>query len=372
MGRCAQAPNSLLTILQMRTLLLAALIGSAIFETHQLAGQSGSSSPSDRPAAQTTGQSSVASDGTIRSQPTDSQDPAETEVAKEETKASRFNIPTKTAGGTQVWTDHAYRAGHRIQEHSLTGHYRLLDPGNIRRAWGTFEQCESAMDQLVPKRTGDGQQHVAVLLHGLMRTSHSMKPLELALREKGVDDVIRFQYASTRRSIDDHANALRMILESQPPNAQFSFAGHSMGNIVVRRMIGELQSSGDPAGILPRCKSMVMLGPPNQGASISRRLAPTGIYGIVTGKGGMELGPEWHNFVAKLATPPFPFAIVAGDVSQKLVQNPLVDGEGDFVVSLEEAKLEGSEAFHTVPVLHSFLMNDPQAVKIAVDFISNH
>ncbi|QDT12101.1 esterase/lipase family protein [Planctomycetes bacterium K23_9] len=344
----------------MRILLIAALISSVVFESHQIAGQT--SSPDSPPSASSDDRQSQ-----LATPPT-----TEDQVVDNKTKL-RFNLPTKTTGGTQIWTDHAYRAGYRIQEHSLTKHFRLLDKNNIRRAWGTEAQCQAALDKMAPAPASTATApHVAVLLHGLMRSSNSMKPLELALREKELDDVIRFQYASTRKSIDDHAAALRKVLEAQPADAQFSFAGHSMGNIVVRRLVGDLQSSGDPGNILPRCRSMVMLGPPNQGASISRRLAPTGLYGIVTGKGGMELGPKWEEFVSKLATPPFPFAIVAGDVSANLVNNPLVDGDGDFVVSLDEAKLPGSEEFYTLPVLHSFLMNDPRAVQYAVEFITSH
>ena len=116
------------------------------------------------------------------------------------------------------------------------------------------------------------------LLHGLMRTNHSMKPVEVALEDKLVDETIRFSYASTRQSISDSAEALREILEDQPSNSRFCFVGHSMGNIVVRHLIGDLQRDGDPKAILSRCIGMAMLGPPNQGASIARNLAPTGHF----------------------------------------------------------------------------------------------
>ena len=145
-----------------------------------------------------------------------------------------------------------------------------------------------------------------------------------------------------------------------------------MGNIVVRHLVSDLGRDGDPQGLLSRCRSMVMLGPPNQGAAIARRLAPSGLYGIVTGKGGMELGPKWDEFVQHLATPPFPFAIIAGDVSMNTLRNPLVEGSSDFVVSVEEAKLKGAESFETVPVLHSFLMNDEKVQKTTIEFIRSH
>ena len=185
-------------------------------------------------------------------------------------------------------------------------------------------------------------------------------------------ETIRFSYASTRRSIGDHAAALGEVLQAQPDSTTFSFVGHSMGNIVVRHLIGDLSRDGDPQGILPRCRSMVMLGPPNQGAAIARRLAPTQLYGWITGTGGLELGPGWESFSAKLATPEFPFLVIAGDVSENSVQNPLIEGASDFVVSVEEATLEGAVAVETFPVLHSFLMNDDAVVERTVAFLQSY
>lgn len=291
----------------------------------------------------------------------------------------RFNIPIKTGGGTQLWTDHINRDGYRIQQHALTGHWRLIDGNNIRQAWGAREACQAKLDQLHPRTQPTAEEtpaHTIVMLHGLMRTRHCMKPLEERLLESSTEDqvveTIRFSYASTRNSIGDSATALREVLEDHDDATQFSFVGHSMGNIVVRHLIGDLQRDGDPQGILPRCRGMVMLGPPNQGAAIARRLAPTKLYGWVTGTGGLELGPEWDSFSKKLATPPFPFLIIAGDVSANLIQNPLVDGSGDFVVSLEEASLEGAEAIETFPVLHSFLMNDDAVTDRTLAFLASH
>ena len=287
-----------------------------------------------------------------------------------------FNVPLKTTGGSQVWTDYRFRDGYRLQLNTITGHWRVLDQDNVRRAAGTREHCLHALDQSRPASQAGNTPHYVLLLHGLMRTSRSMSPVEQSLREGGYDNVIRFSYASTRSSIGTHASALRELIEDLPGDATFSFVGHSMGNIVVRHLIADLQRDADPQGVLPRCRAMVMLGPPNQGASIAQRLAPTGLYGVITGKGGLELGPKWDDLVLRLATPPFPFIIVAGDVSKQPIQNPLVDGDGDFVVSLEEAELEGRESLHRLPVLHSFLMKDPKAIEICVDYLntktSNH
>ncbi|MCA9137482.1 MAG: hypothetical protein KDB00_12005 [Planctomycetales bacterium] len=295
--------------------------------------------------------------------------PQNTEKDQAVADAPNFNLPLKTANFTQIWTDHLWRQGYRVQQNSLTGHWRLIDADNYRRAWGTKQQCVDSLDQRCPKADDPPPTHHVVMLHGLMRTCDSMKSLDNHLAKNGMPDSIRFSYASTRASIGDHAAALRELLEDLPANDTFSFVGHSMGNIVVRHAIGDLQSDGDPKQILPRCKSMVMLGPPNQGAMIAERLAPTKVFGWVAGKGGLELGAQWKQLEPKLAVPPFPFHIIAGDVTTP-VANPLVDGEGDFVVSLEEAKLDGASSFNTVPVLHSFLMDNEATMKKTAELLA--
>jgi len=292
------------------------------------------------------------------------------EEAEMNEESANFNLPMVTAGGTQVWTDHRWRDGYRIQQNSLTGHWRLLDADNIRRGWGSKTQCLTALDQRCPKQGDAAPKHRIVLLHGLMRTSGSMKSLERRLAENDLPDSIRFTYASTRAAIGEHSAALRELLEDLPPDDTFSFVGHSMGNIVVRHLVGDLQRDGDPANLLPRCREMVMLGPPNQGAAIARRLAPTGLFGWITGEGGLELGAYWDKLKDHLAVPPFPFHIIAGDI-QAPIQNPLVDGNGDFVVSIEEARLEGAASFQTVPVLHSFLMDNEEVIDKTVELLKS-
>lgn len=285
--------------------------------------------------------------------------------------APNFNLPLKTLDFTQIWTDYRWRDGFRVQQNALTKHWRLIDPANYRRAWGTKEQCLDALNEKCPQDANREPRHHVVMLHGLMRTCGSMKPLETELAEIDIDHSIRFSYASTRGSVGQHAAALRELLEDLPEADTFSFVGHSMGNIVVRHTIGDLQTSGDPKQILPRCQTMVMLGPPNQGAMIAERLAPTKVFGWVTGQGGMELGALWEELEPKLSTPPFPFYIIAGDVTTPIA-NPLVGGDGDFVVSIEEAQLDGAAGFYTVPVLHSFLMDNDDAMTKTIELLKQH
>ncbi len=83
----------------------------------------------------------------------------------------------------------------------------------------------------------------------------------------------------------------------------------------------------------------------------------------------MELGPNWSDFEANLATPACPFGIVAGRLPESNLQNPLIDGASDFVVSVDETHLTGETDFLEVPRLHSFLMDDPVVQQSVANFI---
>jgi hypothetical protein len=290
---------------------------------------------------------------------------------------SRFNVPLPTLGGKQLWTDHRWWYGYKVQSHSLTGHWRLLDPAAIRRAWGTKEHVLAELErvQATEQASPVPIERAVLLLHGLMRTSSSMQPLarEIETVASAADKTVMtvpFAYASTRNSIASHADAFRELVENLPGEPRMQWVGHSLGNIVMRQAIAQWQAAGDPANVLARLDRVVMLGPPNQGSSFAKKLSQLGLFQTITGRSGLQLGPDWQEFQEGLGTPPCPFAIVAGDLSQSRIQNPWLAGPSDGIVTVEEAKLEGMQEFVTVPVVHSFLMRDPRTVQAVVGYLS--
>ena len=59
-----------------------------------------------------------------------------------------LNLPFSTGGGKQFWTDVDYCQGWRIQQNAVTGHCRLLDPSDVRHAWGTLGQCQVKLGEV--------------------------------------------------------------------------------------------------------------------------------------------------------------------------------------------------------------------------------
>jgi len=294
-----------------------------------------------------------------------------------------WNLSLLTLGGKQFWTDYRWWQGWRIQYNSTLNHWRLLDPNSVRRAWGTRQAVLDELAQVASQNpTSEAPTEVVLLIHGLMRTASSMAPIEAELlrydRESArvnpdtakLRTAVSFSYASTRDPITKHSAALRELVENLPGQPKISMVGHSLGNIVFRQAVGEWQRNGDPKNVLPRLNRVVMLGPPNQGSSFAKKLSRMGLFETITGNSGMQLGPSWQSLSNGLGTPPCPFAIVAGDISKSPIQNPLLSGPSDGVVTIEEAALEGMAEIVAVPVVHSFLMSDSSVVRATVSFLS--
>jgi len=294
-----------------------------------------------------------------------------------------WNLSLPTLGGKQFWTDYRWWQGWRIQYNSTLDHWRLLDPNSVRRAWGTRQAVLDELAQVASQNpTSEAPTEVVLLIHGLMRTASSMAPIEAELlrydRESArvnpdtakLRTAVSFSYASTRDPITKHSAALRELVENIPGQPKISMVGHSLGNIVFRQAVGEWQRNGDPKNVLPRLNRVVMLGPPNHGSAFAKKLSQMGLFETITGNSGMQLGPSWQSLSNGLGTPPCPFAIVAGDISKSPLQNPLLSGPSDGVVTIEEAALEGMAEIVAVPVVHSFLMSDPSVVRATVSFLS--
>lgn len=59
------------------------------------------------------------------------------------------NIPFPTMGGEVFWTTEMNYDGWRMQQNMVTKHARIIDPNNIRIAWGTYNGMVRAMKRVI-------------------------------------------------------------------------------------------------------------------------------------------------------------------------------------------------------------------------------
>lgn len=276
--------------------------------------------------------------------------------------APRLNVPWPTFGGKQLWADELVFGGYRIQQNVISSHHRLLDPMDVRLAWGTFEHCKDALDRIAErdhmKRHGA---HLVLLLHGVFRSKDAWGPMTRALRRAGYD-AEPVNYPSTRRSLEEHAAQLERILERAEHADRVSFVCHSMGGIVARVLLGRHGPWRDRI----RVNRLVMIATPNQGAEIAEQLSVLPVFHATAGPAVRQLH---RDRIAEVPPPDVPFGTIAGSSGSEAGYNPLLPGDDDMTVTVASTRLPGAEDELVVRATHTFVMIKPEVVVATLRYL---
>jgi pimeloyl-ACP methyl ester carboxylesterase len=282
----------------------------------------------------------------------------------------REGVPLPTLGGLQFWSDELLFHQWRIQRNALTGDCRLLDENNFRHAAGTFDQCRAVLESIkrerkLPRMGGK----TVIVLHGLADTRLRMTAICDHLHRQGGYEVFNVGYASTRLGIADHAKALASIIAGLDGVEEINFVGYSLGNLVIRHYLADRGKAGGKPD--PRFHRMVMIGPPNHGSQVATMLDQSKLVLLTGGAPVRELGHHWAWTETALATPSFPFGIIAGGRGDGRGFNPLLPGDNDGLVTVANARLEGAADFVRVPVMHTVLTVDAAVLQYTLEFLQN-
>ena len=272
------------------------------------------------------------------------------------------NLPTKTMGGKQMWADVYLYGGWRIQRHVVTQHCRLLDAGDVRQAWGTEADCIVALEQA--RKSGRASLHskrLCILIHGYLRAKESFASLQSRLENEGFE-VYAINYPSSWHDLNLlTTNTAALIKRVSRDFEQVNIVTHSMGGIIARKALSASPPKGNGR--------LVMLAPPNQGAHMADLLLSWWPSQHVTGPAGKELVTKASSFARNAGAPSCPFLIIAGGRGDNTGYNPALPGDDDGVVSVQETQLAGATEHVVVPALHTFLMNNDEAIQKTVDFL---
>jgi hypothetical protein len=283
------------------------------------------------------------------------------------------DIQLPTLGGPKFWTDQHLYFGYRIQQNSVTNHCRLLDSENVRLRFGSYEQCVAKLNEIRnAQRLPSMRGRVVIGVHGWAGTRIVMTPLLTYIEKNEHVRCCRFEYASTQGVIEDHTNALIRCIQGMPDVEQIDFVAHSMGNIILRRVMAKLMET-DPQGRLdPRIHSFVMIAPPNQGAIASETwFDAESVIRAIGGPAIQQLGIGWSELEPHLATPPCSFGIIAGGLGNETGLNPLLPGDNDSVVTVATTQLTGASDFRVVPATHTVLTLNPKVMAYTTQFFRN-
>ena len=205
-----------------------------------------------------------------------------------------------------------------------------------------------------------------VLIHGLNRSDLSFVVMQKILQRHGYEVVVQ-SYPSTEAD-------LFVLAEQTLPRAfdaceadTVHIVAHSMGAILVRIWLAQdrLDVPVDQAGLTGpaaqdrrvRLGRVVMLAPPNQGSEVVDVFGDMRFFSWLNGPASQQLGTDGVAPVLPQAR--YPLGVIAGSRSVNPLFLALIPGRDDGAVSVAATALKGMTDHITLPVIHSFLMNNP-------------
>lgn len=278
-----------------------------------------------------------------------------------------------TLGGGWVWSDEVWFHGWRVEKHAVIGHYRLIDPNNRRYAFGSFETCMAKLNEVKAEQKFPAMpKHVVIVMHGLGANGHFMQGLANYLSDNGNLATINLSYPSTMEDIDSYAASLDSVIRHLEGVETIDFVAHSMGNIVIRHYLYNLQRL-DPA-MRPQVKfhRMVMISPPNHGAELADRFADNKLVQVVAGKPLEQLAPSkgWPELERQLATPNFEFGIIVGGRGDNEGYLDAIPGDDDALLSIDTSKLAGASDYVQTKGVHQLMPKYKEVREAALRYLT--
>ncbi len=261
-------------------------------------------------------------------------------------------------GGRYIWTDVLLKGDHHVQKNIKSGQYRLLDGARKTLYKGSLEQCKAEISKIDdPFET----EHLVLLIHGLGRHAGIMDKPKMALRNAGFS-AHSLNYATLFEDISHHGDHFEHLINNLQGIKKISFVTHSLGGLVAREILKRHTKWNDIEAY-----KLVMMGTPNKGAQIAEFLNRLKAYQIIAGPSGQDVRPLQK--LKELPEPTIPTLVIAGGRDNDTGYNPLLKGDNDGIVSVDETRLDCPHQFKLVHSIHTTMMDHKEAIEATVNFL---
>ena len=202
-----------------------------------------------------------------------------------------------------------------------------------------------------------------ILLHGLWRSSLSMKHLQWGLEGAGYP-VVNEGYPSSTLPIQQLASiGVEEGLEgcSKLGHEQVAFVTHSLGGILVREYLSGQEING--------LNRVVMLGPPNGGSQMADYAESATLLKPFMPEAVTQLGTSEESVPRQLGPVSFELGVIAGTVNYLPFLPGQPEGASDGTVAVTETIVSGMADFIELPVGHSLMMWDNDVLAQVLYFL---
>jgi len=212
-------------------------------------------------------------------------------------------------------------------------------------------------------RRGD----LVVLVHGLGRSGRSLARLERAVRGAGFRTFV-WDDPSRRRPLGELAARLRDGIAGLGESGTVHFAAHSLGGLLIRGALAE------PAPV--QAGRIVMIATPNRGVHVGGGGAGLRLAELIYGRPVVELAGPARDLPG-LGVPKAEIGVIAGTkrfhpVNPTSYINALWrrgSAHHDGTVEVDRTRLAGMRDFVLVDAHHTFICDDPEAIRQAIAFL---
>lgn len=257
-----------------------------------------------------------------------------------------------------VWGDLAVRHGWRVQQEGLTGGCRILDAADKPVVRGDCGAALDAFATMAPRLNSADRSPLAVLVHGYNGSRRDLMALARHLSGLGFRTET-VALPTFLNGVDDQAQRLNAVVATMGGSGPVMFVAHSMGGLVVRRALAD-----KPEWMARRgTAGAVFIGTPFGGSALARIAADLGVAPLG--------GPAVRDLLPLAAevppSPPVRWCVIAGGNGGE-GWNPLVPGDDDGMIAVDETQLADGEDRLLIHAMHVGLLRHPTTLAAVARF----
>lgn len=202
---------------------------------------------------------------------------------------------------------------------------------------------------------------LVILLHGIARTSRSMRTIEKALVKHGYH-VLNIDYPSRKMTISRLSAYVFAQIKAHniDETTTLHFVSYSMGCLVLRELL-----ANHPINVKGK---IIFLGPPNHGSEVADFLKNYFLYRWIYGPAGQELTTT-HAKKKPFAPMRHPFGVIAGSLCLDPICYFMLPKPHDGKVSVRSTKLVGMVDHFTLSTSHTFMISSKKVIGYILHFL---
>jgi len=209
--------------------------------------------------------------------------------------------------------------------------------------------------------------HFVILIHGLWKSSFSMRRMAKAVKRAGFIPLNR-TYPTGWRRVTDLADTVDRFARAKgcyDPSAQLSLITHSCGGLIARAYATAFHP--------PNLRRIVTIAPPNHGAELADMTRPHPFLGLLLHHGvGREIGVGPEAIYRKLPEAiPAEVGIIAGGTGTEEGFLSRLGEDNDGRVTVSSTRLPSAKDFVVLPCWHTYMPTATEVIAQAVAFLKD-